>query len=84
MKRAASILAAAFLSILGALGVATFVWTAWVIWTGGGWLLALTFNAGSETAPSLELWSASAVIACLSFWAAARILRKSKSLVHPT
>jgi len=84
MKRIALNAAAILVGVLGLFCVATFAWTTWVMSTGGGWLLAFMFNESSSTVPSGELWSVSAAIACFSFWAAARIFRKSRTVIPPT
>ena len=84
MKRTALLAVVVLLGFVGLLCVATFAWTTWVMSTGDGWLLAFMFNANTGTVPLFELWFVSTIIACLSFWAAAKVLRKSRSLVQPT
>ncbi len=84
MKRVALTAATVLLGFSGLLGVVVFAWTTWVISTGDGWLLALTFNSSTGVVPALELWFGGALIAGASLFVARVSFRKSKSVVQPT
>jgi hypothetical protein len=75
MKR---VMLMALLLLTGALcllSVAGIAWTTWVLATGGGWLLAFTFDC-SQAGAFVLLYSIFGLLASLSLWGTRRVFRR--------
>ena len=74
MKRAILALLCLLAAVLCSLAIAGIAWAAWVLASGDGWLLDLTFSRPPAVGFTL-LCSVSVVLGSLSFWGAKRIFR---------